>query len=287
MKLIITLLFFVFVTRAPAQSVGINTSTPHPSAMLDIKSNPTIGPQGVTLPHVALPSITDQTIINGGSPADGLMVYNLNDSLTGGKGIYFWSGAKQEWRFLVNQENARNFNDLVRYYTSRTQAQINIPTVPLGAQRYIVGESINNGWTSIPSLTMNIRVDRPENFANIKFSGTVIGSHSSQIPNTSVEMGYGIFIDDKLVFGIADTSSYQRRCNYNNFYTSSIVKDITVGPHIVKFAVKLRRVAQNNNPTANFPSGTTLTVGGGNGNCDNLNDLEAQSLATFYLNQKY
>ena len=72
-----TLLFIslLFANNLIAQ-VGINTSTPHSSALLDLGP----GNKGLLVPRVALTSLTDVTTIT--NPAHGLIVYNTtNDPL--------------------------------------------------------------------------------------------------------------------------------------------------------------------------------------------------------------
>jgi hypothetical protein len=71
------------------QNVGIGTTTPDPSARLDIFS----ANQGLLIPRVSLLSTTD--LITIPNPKISLMVYNNNPvMLGGGLGIYYWSGAQ-------------------------------------------------------------------------------------------------------------------------------------------------------------------------------------------------
>lgn len=287
MKKIYLLSATLFYFAAFSQNVGINTNTPHASAQLEIQPNPTIGKQGVTLPKVPLISDTDTSSINGGAPANGLIVYNTNANLTGGKGLYYWSATKNKWCFLVNQQNVAQYTNLVRYYTSKTQNPVTLSTTPSGTQLYTKGELISNGWTPIPDLAMTIQVDKSVNYGNINFSGTWIattGSTTTSLSN-SVEFGYGVFLDDKLIYATADTTSFQWPCNYYNFSTTSVVENLPVGTHTIKFAVKLRRIANSSSGSASFPPGTTLSVGGANTACDNLSALEAETKATFHLIQ--
>ncbi len=83
-------------------SVGINTSNPDPSSILEVSAEPAphssvTSKKGLLIPRVSLLNSTDQTTIP--TPAKGLMVYNTAD-----KGVfpnnvtannyYFWDGAK-------------------------------------------------------------------------------------------------------------------------------------------------------------------------------------------------
>ncbi|WP_449398581.1 hypothetical protein [Chryseobacterium wanjuense] len=76
-------------------SIGIGTTAPHPSAILDITSTN----KGILAPRIALSSRTDATTI--ANPAVGLLVYNLGTipSFTY-KGYVFWNGT--EWRSFDN-----------------------------------------------------------------------------------------------------------------------------------------------------------------------------------------
>lgn len=71
-------------------SVGVNTDTPDPSAILDIQSNN----QGVSFPNVSLVNITVSNPVT--NPVEGLVVYNTNENILGGcgKGFYYWNGTK-------------------------------------------------------------------------------------------------------------------------------------------------------------------------------------------------
>jgi hypothetical protein len=85
-----------------SQSIGINSdaSSPHPSAMLDIKSNN----KGIVIPRVNLLSETDvTTIVN---PATSVLLYNTNSSLPDGAGFHYWNGNK--WTRLLTNTNALN-----------------------------------------------------------------------------------------------------------------------------------------------------------------------------------
>src|SRR5437588_11344040 len=76
----------IFSLSANAQNVGIGTTIPYTSAMLDIRSTN----KGLLIPHVSLVNLTDINTI--GSPVNGLMIYSINDVLPGGRGFYYNNG---------------------------------------------------------------------------------------------------------------------------------------------------------------------------------------------------
>ncbi|WP_426429879.1 hypothetical protein ACPX19_10080 [Winogradskyella sp. HB-48] len=90
MKIFSLLFSLVFSTCIFAQ-VGVGTTTPDPSSILDI----TAADKGVLVPRVNLIDVADTTApIN--APATGLLIWNTNASVTGGngEGFYFFNGAQ-------------------------------------------------------------------------------------------------------------------------------------------------------------------------------------------------
>ncbi|MDR1980267.1 MAG: PKD domain-containing protein [Tannerellaceae bacterium] len=68
-------------------TIGLERA-PHAGAVLELVSNNT---RGLLMPAVSLTSSTDWAL--GGSPVEGMMVYNKSSSLAGGlkgKGLYVW-----------------------------------------------------------------------------------------------------------------------------------------------------------------------------------------------------
>ncbi|MCF2497175.1 complement C1q domain-containing protein [Dyadobacter chenhuakuii] len=94
-KLFIVLVTMLFGRNACAQSVGINTNSPHPSSVLDISSTT----KGVLFPKISLQSATDKITIP--SPANALLVYNTNTQM-GTEGLYYNSGDSNNpfWRII-------------------------------------------------------------------------------------------------------------------------------------------------------------------------------------------
>lgn len=90
MKNFVFIAVFICFGKGTAQ-VGIGTTSPNPSAILDISAVD----KGVLVPQVSLVGISNTTtpIV---SPATGLLVWNTNASITGGSGVgfYFFNGAQ-------------------------------------------------------------------------------------------------------------------------------------------------------------------------------------------------
>jgi hypothetical protein len=94
MKKLFAILFSILLVKNNfAQNVGIGTSNPAASALLEIKSTN----KGVLIPRVSLINAFDNTTIP--TPAPNLIVFNTNDALTTGNGMYFNNGtaASPNW----------------------------------------------------------------------------------------------------------------------------------------------------------------------------------------------
>ncbi|KQS26781.1 hypothetical protein ASG33_19705 [Dyadobacter sp. Leaf189] len=105
-----TLLTALLATASFGQGVGINTTTPDPSAALDVQATD----KGILIPRVSLQSVSDNTTVP--TPATGLLVYNLNPEVPGGTGFFYNIGTAQspdwtslrELRLPVNASTSTN-----------------------------------------------------------------------------------------------------------------------------------------------------------------------------------
>jgi len=88
---------FLLATALSSAQVGINTTSPNPSAILDINSSN----KGILGPRIPLTSATMQLSPNPN--ATGLLVYNTGPTLN--PGYYFWNGT--EWR-VFNTSSGTN-----------------------------------------------------------------------------------------------------------------------------------------------------------------------------------
>ena len=96
----------VFVlTSYSQQNIGIGTTTPDSSALLDLNSNS----KGLLLPRIALTGANTWSL-SGSKPIDGMVIYNSAYAGSGinavAPGIYYWRG--NQW-FAVFQTNGLNF----------------------------------------------------------------------------------------------------------------------------------------------------------------------------------
>jgi hypothetical protein len=104
MKYYILLLLFLVSIPGYTQ-VGIGTTTPDSSSLLELSSTNS----GFLLPRVNLLSATDITTIP--SPAEGLMIYNLNSNCNLVSGLYVFDGSR--WR-RVSYADTQTFTRLIR-----------------------------------------------------------------------------------------------------------------------------------------------------------------------------
>ncbi|WP_316634319.1 hypothetical protein [uncultured Flavobacterium sp.] len=103
MKLIFKIMFCLFFIAAnvEAQISTINNS-PDKSAALDIR----MPKKGLLIPRVNLQNVSDKASIAGGSPAQGLWVYNTNTSLPNGTGYYYWESSS--WKKMADLTEAKD-----------------------------------------------------------------------------------------------------------------------------------------------------------------------------------
>ncbi len=95
-----TLLFIIFLGSLHqniAAQVGIGTTSPDPSAILDINSTD----QGLLIPRISLSDVTDTSLDGTTNAATGLLIWNTNAAVTGGSGIGYYSFNGTGWQKLT------------------------------------------------------------------------------------------------------------------------------------------------------------------------------------------
>lgn len=88
----ITVFFFLLLNVLLHAQVGVNTTTPDPSSMLDI----TATNKGVLVPRVSLANVTTTMLDGTNTAATGLLIWNTNAATVGGNGVgfYFFNGTQ-------------------------------------------------------------------------------------------------------------------------------------------------------------------------------------------------
>ena len=98
---------YLFLILSPSlfAQVGIGTSSPQETALLDIV--PSLNDKGILIPRIDIPNLNSQEPITGDiTNSESLLAYNTNE--TTGKGFYYWSGSK--WIKLIVNEDVDNTN---------------------------------------------------------------------------------------------------------------------------------------------------------------------------------
>jgi hypothetical protein len=119
-KLLFILLLLPVILQA---QVGINTTTPDPSSMLDINASD----KGLLIPRVSIPNLNAASPIT--TPVVSLLVYNTN--ITTGIGFYYWNGTK--WIPFSGETShwTKVGNDIYNNNTANVGVGVTTPTAKL------------------------------------------------------------------------------------------------------------------------------------------------------------
>lgn len=131
-KLLFTLLLPLFMQA----QVGINTTTPDASSMLDINATD----KGLLIPRVSIPNLNAAAPIT--SPATSLLVYNTN--ATSGIGFYYWDGTK--WTPFTGGTNhwTKVGNDIYNNNTGNVGVGTTTPTTKFHIENIGTASSLLN-----------------------------------------------------------------------------------------------------------------------------------------------
>lgn len=276
MKKIFISLYFLLAIVITAQ-VGINTRTPDASAALDIYATN----KGVSFPKIALQSKTDLSDIT--SPKESLVIYNTNNNITGKKGYYFWDGGK--WDYFFSDINSASLQNQTKYYSSNSTIAYNFTRAPsqfYGYSAHAPGEPITSGnWTEITGLATPIVIDRAQNNVLMNANGMFQANNSSSNNTSGIRTTIGFFVDDALVDVKPMFLDFQSPCSYRQFMIYGNAKNLSVGNHTVKIAIR--------NISSPAISGLSVTYGAPNSSCSpaTLSNFEAAISGTIFISQPY
>lgn len=271
------LIILVIISNFVFAQIGINTRTPNASAALDVYSDN----KGVSFPKISLQSYSDNSSISG--PAESLLIYNINSSLLGKQGYYFWNGTK--WDYFFTDLNEENLKNQTKNYSATSTNPYNFSRAAsqfYGYTAHVSGEVLNTAqWTVITDLTKTIVIDRPANDVLMNVSGMFQANNSNADNTSGIRSTIGFFVDDKLVDVKPMFMDFQSACSYRQYVINGNVKNLPVGNHTVKFAIR--------NISSPVITGLNVTYGAPNSSCSpaTLSTLEAAISGTIFINQPY
>jgi hypothetical protein len=111
----------------PQVLIGSGTA-PRAGAMLDLNSTT----QGVVLPNIALDTDLTQFVLPDTDKASsqGMMIYNTNTAVTGGKGVYVWMGTA--WKKITVQPSSVSVDpNVIEYTTKGAQDALTATVLPV------------------------------------------------------------------------------------------------------------------------------------------------------------
>lgn len=126
---------FPFVVLKTLGQVGIGTTNPHQSSVLDIQSDS----KGMLIPRIQLEITTNATPVN--NPENGLMVYNTKDTNDVVPGFYYWENTK--WLKIQDKNDVSVVNTTT--YTGLTDGDTT-PVPPEGEGIIVFSDPHFFGW---------------------------------------------------------------------------------------------------------------------------------------------
>jgi hypothetical protein len=211
-KLLITLLLPLLIQA----QVGINTTTPDASSMLDINATD----KGLLIPRVSIPDLNAATPIT--APATSLIVYNTNG--TTGTGFYYWDGTK--WTpFTGTNHWTKVGNDIYNNNTANVGVGTITPTTKfhienIGAPSSLLNQDFETN-TIVPlttggSANWATQTDVVSAGTYAVKSGTITHSQTTQMSHTIVTPAGGATLS--FYYNVSSEVNY----DYLRFYIDGV-----------------------------------------------------------------
>lgn len=260
-------------SSAQTGSVGIGTSSPNSSAILDLASDN----KGLMIPKVSLnpANVSDYSFMVA-PPTESLLVYNTNASFPGGKGIYYWDGIR--WSFYFNSANINLLLGITKYYSKiySTGVSTNLYNEDLDSVSFFNnGTSLSLPWVEITDgPDLSITIDRPVNNAVITFTG-MLQLNNTTSSGANLTYGLGIFIDGQLVSSKSASMNVDNTCAFQEFTITGLKDNLSVGNHTVRLAVMNR----------SSTTSAVVSYGQKASSCSNISNDEARINAIVLINQ--
>jgi hypothetical protein len=178
------------VTAIGRAQVGVNTTNPHASSILDISATN----KGVLVPRVSLANVTTTMLDGTNTAATGLLIWNTNAATVGGNGIgfYFFNGT--QWMPITQTSTADH--DIYEVGSTNppnaitdnkyTQGSLNI-----GSSTAATGVLDIDNATKTTSLNVSNTYTANPVGINVDFNTTSGGKTGIDIAQSGTFAGYG------------------------------------------------------------------------------------------------
>lgn len=131
MKPLLLVFFCAFVFLTVKAQVGIGTTNPDASSILDISATD----KGILIPRVSLNNVTITQLDGVNTAASGLLIWNTNAATIGGSGIgfYYFNGLTLMWERLITSNTILNDHDFYEVSTTNAPNDISDDIYKLGS----------------------------------------------------------------------------------------------------------------------------------------------------------
>jgi hypothetical protein len=203
-------LFAIGIQKVNGQ-VGIGTTSPDVSALLDVTSSN----KGISFPNINLLSETDATTI--ATPKVGLMVYNTNTTLPCGRGLYFNNGTSVAPIWACFSKTIKQYHA----YDTGGRAAVTSTTLTLQ-----------------PGCTINLVIPTGQ-IADIKIDAVLGGTNTTTTAGLYSNVDVVVFVDGAFLpqGGFNRTTMLNSSAGANGFNSSTIStvwNNVGAGLHTVQ-----------------------------------------------------
>lgn len=185
MKIKLILITSLVINSIFAQ-VGIGTTAPHSSSILDLRSTTS----GLLIPRVNITSSTDVTTIT--TPATSLLIYNLNTVNDVTPGYYYW---ESKWKKLISEDVGWKLDGNTLTSGNEYIGTKNFYALKFKTNNNLIGMlhpngGINFGLNSVANPNGSVAIGQNAN-ANTQINALALGYNANAAGFRSTAIGYG------------------------------------------------------------------------------------------------